>query len=194
MLVRFATSDLMSLLRCWLLGFKAKFWKTHGFKRPPTVESNGHILIRWHITLTAVKLIQYFVWVYCFYRHFSCASCYNIQCILMKSITFFTSCIHLRPFNIPISLAMTCNKSDGVKGVWAESTVYYDIKHAWMKTKERKKYSQNDFAKLFFFPLLITFLQEEKRTGERFKQQNVNWFSKLCVGSFEKSRLGCLPF
>ena len=51
-----------------------------------------------------------------------------------------TSCIHLRPFNIPISLAMTCNKSDGVwvKEVWAESTVYYDIKHAWMKTKERK--------------------------------------------------------
>ena len=36
--------------------------------------------------------------------------------------------------------------------------------HEWRPKKE-KKYSQNDFAKLFFFPLLITFLQEEKKQG-----------------------------
>ena len=78
---------------------------------------------------------------------------------------FFTSCIHLRPFNIPISLAMTCNKSDGVKEVWAESTVYYDIKHAWMKTKERKKIFPEWLRETFLFPSTHNILARGKEQG-----------------------------
>ena len=113
-LVRFATSDLMSLLPALLVaGVQSKVLENSwlqttadGGKQWPYFDT-----VAYHSDCCEINSIF-------------CMSLLLLQtfqlCLLLQHSMhpdgiyyFFTSCIQLRPFNIPISLTMTCNKSDG---------------------------------------------------------------------------------